>query len=156
MDRLGANLDFVFIYMDDILVASKSDHQAVDFLGHLISDRGAEPLSSHVAAIREFKIPADVKALQSFLGLVNFYCQFIPVATRILLPLTNVLRGGGRGKLHWNEETGVAFEAAKKAVCSATLFSHPDPQASVSLAVDAQILMWEQSFSRPREAGGDR
>ncbi len=71
MDRLGVDLDFVFIYMDDILVASRDEAtqmahlrlhmermrefklvlnlqkcqfscQAVDFLGHRILERGAE------------------------------------------------------------------------------------------------------------------
>ncbi len=107
MDRVGAGLDFVFIYMDDILVASVDEQShlsqlrqllerlhefglvlnlekcqfgraEVDFLGHRISAQEAEPLSSHLSAIQEFGKPADIKALESFLGLVNFYRHFIP------------------------------------------------------------------------------
>ncbi len=155
-----------FIYMDDILVASVDEQshlsqlrqllerlrefglvlnlekcqfgrEEVDFLGHRISAQGVEPLSSHLSAIQEFGRPADIKALQSFLGLVNFYRRFIPGAARILLPLTNALRGGKRAKLLWTADMDTAFQQAKAAVCQATRLCHPDPQASVSLAVDA-------------------
>ncbi len=91
----------------------------------------------HLSAIQEFGQPADIKALQSFLGLVNFYRRFIPGAARILLPLTNALRGGKRAKLLWTADMATAFQQAKAAVCQATRLCHPDPQASVSLAVDA-------------------
>jgi hypothetical protein len=166
MDRVGAGLDFVFIYMDDILVASVDEQShlsqlrqllerlrefglvlnlekcqfgraEVDFLGHRISAQGAEPLSSHLSAIQEFGKPADIKALQLFLGLVNFYRRFIPGAARILLPLTNALRGGKRAKLLWTADMDTVFQQAKTAVCQATRLCHPDPHASVSLAVEA-------------------
>jgi hypothetical protein len=158
MDWVGVGLDFVFIYMGDILVAS-ADEQShlsrlqqllerlreyglvlnvekcqfgrseVDFLGHCISAQRVEPLSSHLSAIQDFSKPADIKALQSLLGLVNFYHRFIPGAARILLPLTNALRGGKRGKLVWSAEMAMAFTQTKAAVCQATRLSHPDPQA---------------------------
>jgi hypothetical protein len=166
MDRVRAGMDFIFIYMDDILVASRDveshlqhlrllleklrefglvlnvekcqfGRKEVDFLGHHISAAGAEPLLQHVAAIQEFQRPADAKGLQSFLGLVNFYRRFFPGAACILLPLTDALRGGRKSKLVWSEDMATAVSSAKLAVCQATRLSHPDTQASVSLAVDA-------------------
>jgi hypothetical protein len=60
-------MDFIFIYMDDILVASRDEtahlqhlekckvgHQSVDFLGHRISAAFAETPLQNMAVIRDF------------------------------------------------------------------------------------------------------
>jgi cleavage and polyadenylation specificity factor subunit 1 len=79
----------------------------------------------------------DMRSLQSFLGLVNFYRRFVPGAAKILRLLTDALRGSGKIKLVWIPSIEAAFNQAKQAVCDATRLSHPDPAASLSLAVDA-------------------
>ena len=90
MDQVGRGLPFVFIYLDDILVASGSQaehvkhlrllfvrhHQhglvinpakcqfglrSISFLGHRVTPQGAEPLSAKVDAIRQFPRPLTVK-----------------------------------------------------------------------------------------------
>ena len=125
MDRVLAGLDFAFAYLDDIIVASRSEAEhlvhlrllferlqqfglvingekcvfgqsSVDFLGHRVSSRGALPLSTHVSAILEFPRPQTVKQLQGFLGTVNFYRRFLPGAAKFLKPLTDSLRGSPR------------------------------------------------------------
>ena len=57
---------------------------SVKFLGHLVSATGVEPLERHVAAVRDFPRPGDIKALQRFLGLINFYRRFLPPVWRAL------------------------------------------------------------------------
>jgi cleavage and polyadenylation specificity factor subunit 1 len=185
MDRVGAGLDFVFIYLDDILVASQDEDthylhlrqilqrlkdnslilnlekcefgkESVDFLGHKISALGAEPLLKHVKAVREFGKPTDTKSLQSFLGLVNFYRRFIRGAALILKPLTDALKGGKKVQLTWTSEMGRAFQAAKEAVCSAVCLSHPDPAAVLSLAVDASNTHVGAVLQQSSPAGGWR
>jgi hypothetical protein len=104
-------MDFIFIYMDDILVASRDEtahlqhlekckvgHQSVDFLGHRISAAFAEIPLQHMAVIRDFSQPAESMGLQSLLGPVSCYRRFIPGAARNLLPLTNTLGRGKRGQ----------------------------------------------------------
>jgi hypothetical protein len=120
MDSLFRGLDFVFIYLDDILVASGSreEHlqhlhavfgvlqraglvinvdkslflqESIEFLGHQVNSEGIAPLASQVQAVHEFKRPGTQKELQRFLGLVNFYRRFLPSAARVLLPLTDSL-----------------------------------------------------------------
>ena len=112
----------VFVYLDDILVASSSPHEhiqdlktvcnrlqqygltirlekclfgvsEIDFLGHLISKDGSVPLPTNVKPISEFPKPINVKSLQEFLGMINFYHRFIPNAATILRPLYHALRG---------------------------------------------------------------
>ena len=93
MDRLFRNLPFVFTYLDDHLIASRTleehmDHLSqffqvlqdngltinpgkctfaatqVKFLGHMVSETGITPLPKHVTAIQEFPAPSTVKQLQ--------------------------------------------------------------------------------------------
>ncbi|XP_066946030.1 uncharacterized protein [Macrobrachium rosenbergii] len=45
--------------------------QKADFLGHEVSPEGVCPLTSKVAAVTRFPIPASVKAIQEFLGMLT-------------------------------------------------------------------------------------
>jgi putative transposase len=56
----------------------------------------AEP----TAAIDAGPPPQDIKQLQRFLGMVNFYRRFLPGCAQVLQPLTDLLRGGTK-KLEW-------------------------------------------------------
>ncbi len=51
---------------------------SVDFLGHHVSAEGATPLQSHITAVQDFPLPSTVRKLQGFLGMINFYCRFLP------------------------------------------------------------------------------
>ena len=118
MDRIFKGLPFVFIYLDDILVASRGwglhlKHLRVvlellvqnglvinlekcrfalpeiDYLGHKITATGIVPLHRHVEALLQQPRPQDVCSLQRFLGMVNFYRRFLPGIAKILRPLTD-------------------------------------------------------------------
>ena len=120
MDEVTRGLNFVFVYIDDILVASKNevehrqhlrqlferlDHHGItinanksvfgspglEFLGHFVNDQGISPLPERVEAIKTYPPPASLKKLRTFLGLVNFYHRFIKDAASILAPLNNLL-----------------------------------------------------------------
>jgi hypothetical protein len=105
MDSLFKHLPFVFCYLDDLIIASRTleEHHehlrqiftileenglqinpakcvfaALEFLGHRVDQHGVRPLQRHVQAISEFPPPQDVKQLQQFLGMVNFYRRFLP------------------------------------------------------------------------------
>jgi Reverse transcriptase (RNA-dependent DNA polymerase)/RNase H-like domain found in reverse transcriptase len=166
-DTVTADLAAAFAYLDDVIIASgPAEHEAavqlvlerlrqhglvlnlekcvfgqseVEFLGHRVSARGVEPLEDHVAAIRDFRPPADRQQLQRFLGMVNFYRRFLPGAAGVLQPLTDALKGpGGKNrKLAWSSGMNAAFCKIKRLLCEATCLAHPDPAAVISLAVDA-------------------
>jgi hypothetical protein len=74
---------------------------SLDFLGHRVSAGGLQPLSSHVQAIMEVPRPLDTTQLQRFLGMISFYRRFIPGTAKILLPLTEALKGGHKKQLAW-------------------------------------------------------
>lgn len=114
-------LDFCFAYLDDILIASKSEkehlehlrivlnrlndygivinlnkcslgQQEVKFLGYQISKDGTKPLPTKVASILEFKLPETVEQLKRFLGMLNYYRRFLPHAAETQAPLLNCIK----------------------------------------------------------------
>ena len=50
---------------------------SVEFLGFIVSANSVIMDESKTTAIRSWPIPNNIKELQSFLGLANFYCRFI-------------------------------------------------------------------------------
>ena len=76
----------------------------VEFLCLRVTASGVTPLLDQISAVANFPQPTSIKELQAFLRAVNFYCRFIPAATKILLPLTAVLKGGRKGAelLDWS------------------------------------------------------
>jgi hypothetical protein len=49
-------------------------------------------------AIEDYPPPANIKELQAFHDIINFYRCFLPGAARVLLPLTECLHGGKAAK----------------------------------------------------------
>ena len=49
----------------------------IQFMGHLLSERGMGPTESRVKALQEARAPKDSAGVRSFLGLVNFSRRFI-------------------------------------------------------------------------------
>jgi hypothetical protein len=87
----------------------------------------------------DFPRPNTVKELQGFLGLLNFYCSFLPVVARTLQPLTDALRGNRKGANpeKWAAEMEAAFTAYKMVLASATYLAHPLTGAVLKLSADA-------------------
>jgi hypothetical protein len=51
---------------------------SLEILGHTISATGAAPTADHAAKIKNCPPSQDIKQLQCFLGMVNFYRHFCP------------------------------------------------------------------------------
>jgi hypothetical protein len=111
----------------------------VQFLGHKVSAPGVEPLRSHVQAVVAHPEPTNISELQAFLGTVNFYRRFLPAATRILKPLTDLLIGGHKRTepVSLADPQQAAFVAAKVGLAAATCLAHPSQDFQLSLMVDA-------------------
>ncbi|KAK7504021.1 hypothetical protein BaRGS_00004753 [Batillaria attramentaria] len=165
MDGILRDVPFAFVYIDDVLVASRSreehlDHlrqvfyllsinglvinkgkcvfgvPELDFLGHRVSAEGIRPLPDRVASLQDCPTPADRTSLQRFLGMINYYHRFIPHIAGILAPLHAQASGKGQS-IQWTESCQTAFEKAKEALKEAVLLHHPIPDAPTSLTVDA-------------------
>jgi putative transposase len=84
----------------------------------MVSESGVTPLPRHVAAVQDCPPPTDIKQLQRFLGLINFYRRFLPAIARTLQPLTDLLKGSPKTLL-WSTAAESAFAAAKAALVAA-------------------------------------
>ena len=143
---------FVIVFIDDILVYSKSreEHEAhlhivlgtlrheklyakfskcdfwlsqVSFLGHVISAEGIMVDPTKVEAITKWPRPTSVTEIRSFLGLAGYYRRFVERFSVIALPLTKLLRKGV--KYSWNEEQEKSFEELKKRLVSSPILALP-------------------------------
>jgi hypothetical protein len=108
----------------------------LDFLGYGISADGVAPLRDNVQVILDFPKPTDCKAMQRFLGMINFYRRFLPGVAGTLHPLTAALSGNPK-TLPWTPDMETAFAGAKAALVAAVPLAHPLPGAVLALATDA-------------------
>jgi hypothetical protein len=120
---------FVVVFIDDILIYSKSeedhaqhlqvilqrlqDHQLytkfgkcafwlkeVPFLGHIISTEGITVDPSKVQEVLDWKTPRSVTQICRFLGLAGYYHRFIPNFSKIAKPMTQLLKE--EAKFEWS------------------------------------------------------
>ena len=116
MDEILQDLDFAFVYLDDILIASTSKLQHLEhlrrifdllfsngliinkskcvfgvselnYLGQTVTSNGIRPLTGRIQAIKEFPIPQTHGELQRFLGMINYYRRFLLGITPMFAPL---------------------------------------------------------------------
>lgn len=165
-------LDFAYAYIDDICIASSNDEEhnehlravftrlrdyglqinlakcqfgqrQIKFLGHLVSEKGTEPLPDKVNAIVQCERPTTAKGLKRFIGMVNYYRRFIPNAARpqyVLQKLTKGNKKNDNTPINWCPSSITAFEQCKSELASATLLAHPAREASLVLHVDASDI----------------
>lgn len=116
LNEVLKGLDFVFCYIDDILIASHSEMEhkshlesvfkrlsafglnikaskcifgakSLDFLSHTISENGIVPSKDRVDAISNLPEPTTIRQIQQFVGMVNYYHRFIPHLAELLSPI---------------------------------------------------------------------
>jgi len=86
----------------------------VEYLGHLVSQNGVQPVPTKVEAIQQWPTPRSTRALRGFIGLSGFYRWFIKGYASIAAPLTHLL---AKDNLHWSLEAQKAFDTLKEAIC---------------------------------------
>jgi hypothetical protein len=78
------------------------------FLGHVLSAKGNAVDPSKVKDILEWKLPTTVHQVQSFLGLAGYYHRFIPDFSKLVKPITSLLKNDA--KFNWSSKCSEAFE----------------------------------------------
>jgi hypothetical protein len=91
---------------------------SLEIFGHTISASGAAPTADHTTEIKNCPPPQDIKQLQRFLGMVNFYRRFLPKCAQILKPLTDLLKGGAK-TFEWTVSAQEAFKNAEHLLAAA-------------------------------------
>ncbi|KAL0821769.1 hypothetical protein ABMA28_005190 [Loxostege sticticalis] len=107
----------------------------VTYLGYVIDKNGIKKSSDKVKAIIQAPRPKNLTQLQSFLGLINYYRNFVQNASSILSPLYDLLKKGT--KWVWATEHEQAFSKIKHILASDEVLTHFDINAKTILTVDA-------------------
>jgi hypothetical protein len=144
---------FVVVFIDDLLVYSKSedehtkhlhtilprlwDHRLytkfskcdfwireIKFLGHTISQDGIRIDPEKVQEVMDWNPPTTVRQIWSFLGLAGYYRRFIPVLSRIAKPMTELLKKGV--KFDWSQKCEYAFHTLRRHLTTALVLAQPD------------------------------
>nr|CAE02083.2 OSJNBa0074B10.11 [Oryza sativa Japonica Group] len=155
---------FVVVFIDDILIYSKSkeehdqhlrlvleklkEHQLyakiskcdfwlteVKFLGRVITSQGVAVDPSNVESVTKWTPPKTVSQIQSFLGLAGYYRRFIENFSRIARPMTQLLKKDEKFK--WTAECDKSFEELKKILVSAPVLILPDQMKDFQVYCDA-------------------
>ncbi|CAB0015814.1 unnamed protein product [Nesidiocoris tenuis] len=166
VDSIVRDLPFIYTYIDDWLLFSKSraehlrhldivlqrlhDHglsinvekcqflqDSIDFLGYTISSKGISPMKDKVSAIESYPRPKTVAELKRFLGMINFYHRFCPHLADIQSSLHISSTKNDQRPVEWNSDMLEAFEKCKQTLSADTLLVFPDPDATLSIMCDA-------------------
>ncbi|MBW0482439.1 hypothetical protein O181_022154 [Austropuccinia psidii MF-1] len=155
---------YVVVYLDDIMVFSKSEEEhvthvstvlgrlransffakaskclfnvsSVEYLSYLVSYEGLKIDQEKVQQILNRPPPRNLKALQSFLGFANFYCRFIKNYSKKISSLTSFLKRDSRFPL--NEEPLRKFHQLLEAFTIVPILSHFTPSLPTIVETDA-------------------
>ncbi|GJW53625.1 putative reverse transcriptase domain-containing protein [Tanacetum coccineum] len=144
---------FIIVFIDDILIYSKSEEehevhlktildllkkeklyakfskcefwlQEVQFLGHVVNRDGIHVDLSKVESVKNWKTPESPTEIRSFLGLAGYYRRFIENFSKIAKPLTLLTQ---KNKAYvWGDKQDEAFQILKEKLCNAPVLALPD------------------------------
>jgi hypothetical protein len=72
-------------------------------LGYIVDEHGVHVDPSKIQVIRDSPASTTLTELQSFVGLVNFYRQFMLGFSHIAWVLSQVTKGGGKENFTWGK-----------------------------------------------------
>ncbi len=136
-----ANLDRVLRRLDrkDFRLADEEKLEIgvseVPALGHVISAEGITPDQKNIKPILEFAEPKTKKEVMAFLGMINFYGDFIPDIASLAEPLRRLTRKGEQFK--WTDTCRASFETLKGMAASKLKVYLFDPNAQTTVTTDA-------------------
>ena len=132
--------------------------QCGEFVGHDISKDGRRPVSRIVEKIANAPRPRNKQELQRFLGLVNFYREYIRDMARVADPLYRLTQKGVGW--NWDSLAEGAFSTLKGVLTRhPVLLSFPDWREDFYLQTDASsnavgaVLMQKDKAGRLRTLG---
>jgi hypothetical protein len=171
--------DFCIAYMDDVLVYTNGtleehiqhvrkvlerlqEHelyvklekcefhvQETRFLGFIISPNGVAMDPDRIKTIVDWPVPKSLYDIQVFLGFANFYRRFIEGYSRVVLPLTNLLKK--TKKFLWTKLAQEAFDTLKTLFTTAPILKHFDPDLPTHLHADSSGAAISGIISQPHD-----
>ncbi|GBG93003.1 hypothetical protein CBR_g58141 [Chara braunii] len=155
---------FVIVYLDDILIFSRTveEHVAhldkvlsllrqhkfkingekcefgrtrILYLGHEISAERLKPDDAKVASIRDWPRPQSVTKMRSFLGMTGYYRTFDKNYSIVAAPLTDLTNLDTPWE--WTDKCEAAFRHMKHALTHYAVLKLPDPDKPFVVTTDA-------------------
>jgi transposase InsO family protein len=168
MSVLLHDLDFVRVFIDDLVVFSKcrSDHAThlaevirrlnqsnlilnvskchfarleINLLGFRINPYGRSIDPPRLVNLADWPVPTTAKQLQSFLGFVNYFREYVPLISTITAPL-NAIRGRDSISGQWTSECARAFQLLKDLLPQCPPLAQPDFSLPFCVATDASAV----------------
>jgi len=179
MSELMVGLEFARAYLDDLLLITKGDldehfdqlEQALtklseaglkinaskksfcqtelEYLGYWITRNGIHPIAKKVEAFLKIKEPTNVKQLQRFIGMINYYRDIWPQRSHLLAPLTALT--SAKVKWNWTKEHQLAFDEMKQVMTRETLLAYPNFSEPFDIHTDASLLQLGACISQNRK-----
>ena len=164
MDSILTNLPRVCCFVDDILVAVKTESEhlnrlravfkrlqendmlikpekcvfmtkEISYLGFKITDKGLFKTDEKIKAVKESLAPTNVSEVRSFLGLVTFYSKFVPNLATMAALIYQLMRKNV--PFDWNEECQKAFQSLKQELISNRFLTYFNPNLPLIVSYDA-------------------
>jgi len=107
----------------------------VEFLGVVIGPKGVEMQKEMVERVLNWPAPRNVKEMQKFLGLANYYRRFIKNFARIAAPLHMLVRKEQKWK--WEKKQEEVFEELKVVFTTEPILAIPDIDREMRVEADA-------------------
>ena len=111
------------------------DLESTEFLGHLITSEGIQPMPSRVQAIIDAPTPHDKTTLRAFLGLVGYYSKFCLDFATLVEPMRALIRGDQTFK--WTDKAQESFLKVKQAIANNITLEFFDPDCETIVTTDA-------------------
>ncbi|CAC5371443.1 unnamed protein product [Mytilus coruscus] len=108
------------------------------YLGHTVSKNGISSNPKIVESVSKWQVPNSVKEVQQFLGLCNYYRQFVHKFSEITSPLSRLTMENV--PFNWSSECQSSFEILRKALCEAPILAYPLPEGQFILDTDASYI----------------
>ena len=114
----------------------------IQYLGQTISkDKSVRPKPLKVKAMLNLKEPNTLRALRRFLGMINFFKNYIPNLANIASPLYKLLKGGKKyGKIVLMDEHRRAINKLKNIMAGDRVVYLPDYSQEFHLVTDASSV----------------
>ncbi|TYJ96729.1 ty3-gypsy retrotransposon protein [Cucumis melo var. makuwa] len=126
---------FVIVFIDDILIYSKTEAEHEEHLRHVVSKAGVSVDPAKIEAVTSWPRPSTVSEVRSFLGLAGYYRWFVENFSRIATPLTQLTRKGA--PFVWSKACEDSFQSLKQKLVTTPVLTVPDGSGSFVIYSDA-------------------
>ena len=113
-------------------------YSEIDFVGKVLSEEGLKMSQLKIQSVLDFPIPVVSKQLKSFLGIVNYFRDFVRNASTIVKPLHGLIADYHKAqKIRWSSEAVTAFNTVKSEISKCTTMHFLNDFDPIYLHTDA-------------------